>query len=127
MDNELLLRTDEDYIDTAIQIMARGMVHSIYRNGIVQSLHEQCAVLDNDTVDKLFDDLYRRMYTILYEYLNSDQKETLLKWFNYGSVVERDAGKAKYLPEVITEMMTTSSDVDRMREIERRLAKKLSE
>ena len=67
------------------------------------------------------------MYTILYEYLTSDRKETLLKWFNYGSVVERDAGKAKYLPEVITEMMTTSSDVDRMREIERRLAKKLSE
>ncbi|MCR5166509.1 MAG: hypothetical protein K6C13_04730 [Oscillospiraceae bacterium] len=127
MENELLLTTDEDYIDTAIQIMARGMVHSLYRNGIVQSLHEQCAVLDSDTVDKLFDDLYKRMYTILYEYLNSDQKETLLKWFNYGTVVERDAGKAKYLPELIKEMMTTSSDVDRMREIERRLAQKLSE
>lgn len=73
--------------ERTLQALSRALTHLIFRNGVVESLHTNDAVLDDATIEKLNRDVNNRVYTLLTVWFNGtdDELKSLERTLNFSA------------------------------------------
>lgn len=73
--------------ERTLHALSRALTHLIFRNGVVESLHANDAVLDDTTMEMLNRDVNNRVYTLLIVWFNGtgDELESLERTLNFSA------------------------------------------
>ena len=63
--------------ERTLQALSKALTHLIFRNGVVENLHADGACLDNETMEKLNNDINDRFYIVLSIWFNGTDEEEI--------------------------------------------------
>lgn len=64
--------------DEILQDVSRALTHLVFRNTIVEDLHAEGAVLDDNTMEIINKEVNNRIYTLLNWYTSNSEEERQL-------------------------------------------------